>query len=151
MSRIRHIAHLQERLVATEHEEATWRERAHSAADALAAAEKDRDLWRTRAECAEELLAAANVDKAALTTRAIDLTTELELTKQQRDHYLKDRNFQKACYLGVDEAFDTIKPELDAYRAAANYDALMEGPRFKGWNQSQLNRARALTEKILKS
>lgn len=36
--------------------------------------------------------------------------------------------------------------ELDAYRHAAQYDALMSGPRFNGWNRSALDRARRLTE-----
>lgn len=39
-----------------------------------------------------------------------------------------------------------LKAELDAYAEAALYDALMSGPVFKGWNQSQLNRARKMTE-----
>jgi hypothetical protein len=36
--------------------------------------------------------------------------------------------------------------EVEAYRAAAQYDATMKGPRFKGWNRSQLDRARAISE-----
>ncbi len=36
--------------------------------------------------------------------------------------------------------------ELTAYRDAALYDAMMEGPLFKAWNHSQLDRARRLTE-----
>ena len=39
--------------------------------------------------------------------------------------------------------------ELDAYRAAAQYDPTMEGPIFKGWNRSALDRARRLTERRL--
>lgn len=38
------------------------------------------------------------------------------------------------------------RQELEAYREAAQYDCIMEGPRFKGWNRSQLDRARRLTE-----
>ncbi len=40
---------------------------------------------------------------------------------------------------------DDVGDELLAYRAAAEYDATMEGPRFKGWNRSQLERARLIT------
>ena len=36
--------------------------------------------------------------------------------------------------------------ELEAYRSARRYDALMSGPVFTGWNMSALNRARRLTE-----
>lgn len=40
--------------------------------------------------------------------------------------------------------------ELNTYRDAARYDALMEGPRFMGWNKSTLERARNLTRQALK-
>lgn len=43
------------------------------------------------------------------------------------------------------------RAELQAYRDAAEYDALMSGPVFKGWNRSQLDRARKLTEAALSS
>ena len=39
--------------------------------------------------------------------------------------------------------------ELTAYRESALYDALMNGPAFKGWNRSALDRARRITEKRL--
>ena len=39
-----------------------------------------------------------------------------------------------------------VPEELEAYRDASQYDAMMEGPRFKGWNRSQLDRARRMTE-----
>ena len=39
--------------------------------------------------------------------------------------------------------------ELAAYRDARMYDALMSGPAFKGWNRSQLDRARRITEASL--
>ena len=41
---------------------------------------------------------------------------------------------------------DALRAELDAYVDAAQYDAMMDGPKFKGWNRSQLDRARAMTE-----
>lgn len=47
---------------------------------------------------------------------------------------------------GYNAAVEKLRAELEAYREAAEYDALMEGPRFKGWNRSQLERARRLTE-----
>lgn len=39
--------------------------------------------------------------------------------------------------------------ELETYRSAAMYDAMMNGPRFKGWNRSALDRARAMTEQVV--
>ena len=39
-----------------------------------------------------------------------------------------------------------LREELTAYTDAALYDALMSGPAFKGWNRSQLDRARRITE-----
>lgn len=36
-----------------------------------------------------------------------------------------------------------LEAELSDWRSCAMYDAMMEGPRFKGWNQSALNRCRA--------
>jgi hypothetical protein len=39
-----------------------------------------------------------------------------------------------------------LRAELDAYRDARQYDACMGGPVFMGWNRSQLDRARRMTE-----
>ncbi len=41
--------------------------------------------------------------------------------------------------------------ELNAWRDAAEYDATMEGPKFKGWNRSQLERARKLAGRARRS
>ena len=38
-----------------------------------------------------------------------------------------------------------LEAALRMFAEAALYDALMEGPRFKGWNRSQLERARLIT------
>lgn len=43
-------------------------------------------------------------------------------------------------------AFAEVEAELTAYRDAAEYDATMEGPKFMGWNRSQLDRARKISE-----
>jgi hypothetical protein len=39
-----------------------------------------------------------------------------------------------------------LEAELEEYEHAASYDATMEGPVFKGWNRSSLDRARKRTE-----
>ena len=39
-----------------------------------------------------------------------------------------------------------VLDELDAYRDAARYDALMGGPVFRTWDRSALDRARKITE-----
>ena len=44
------------------------------------------------------------------------------------------------------ETIDQLTAELEEYRSAASYDAKMSGPVFKGWNRSQLDRARKRTE-----
>lgn len=49
------------------------------------------------------------------------------------------------CAEAADE-IARLRAELDAYREAAQYDAMMGGPAFKGWNRSALDRARAMTE-----
>lgn len=43
-------------------------------------------------------------------------------------------------------AFAPVVAELEEYRGARQYDACMDGPKFKGWNRSQLDRARCMTE-----
>lgn len=62
----------------------------------------------------------------------------------------------RACLLGLSVGISEemrmgdIRPLLlkeaaaiiQAYTEAAEYDALMEGPKFKGYNRSQLDRAR---------
>lgn len=40
--------------------------------------------------------------------------------------------------------------ELETYRSAAKYDAMMEGPTFKGWDLSRLERARRMTRAALR-
>ena len=45
-----------------------------------------------------------------------------------------------------DARIEALEVELSAYADAALYDALMSGPVFKGWNRSQLDRARRITE-----
>jgi hypothetical protein len=52
---------------------------------------------------------------------------------------------------GRDAAPPALLAELTAYRDARRYDPLMSGPTFKGWNFSQLDRARRLTEKAEKA
>lgn len=44
---------------------------------------------------------------------------------------------------------DALRAEVEAYRDAAKYDVLMEGPRFSHWNRSQLDRARRISEAAL--
>jgi BMFP domain-containing protein YqiC len=39
-----------------------------------------------------------------------------------------------------------LEAELEEYEHAASYDATLEGPVFKGWNRSSLDRARKRTE-----
>lgn len=41
---------------------------------------------------------------------------------------------------------EQLHAELTAYWEAALYDTTMEGPKFKGWNRSALDRARHMTE-----
>ena len=53
------------------------------------------------------------------------------------------------CTLPNSSYQDDVGDELLAYRVAAEYDATTEGPRFKGWNRSQLERARLITFGIL--
>jgi hypothetical protein len=40
------------------------------------------------------------------------------------------------------EALKAAILEIEEWRACARYDALMTGPRFQGWDMSQLNRCR---------
>ena len=55
-------------------------------------------------------------------------------------------NFRNAIASAIRKAKAAVEAERDAYVEAALYDAMMSGPVFKGWNQSQLNRARKITE-----
>jgi len=54
---------------------------------------------------------------------------------------------ESAILAALRSASGKTAEELTAYREAAQYDATMEGPRFKGWDRSQLDRARAMTER----
>jgi hypothetical protein len=48
----------------------------------------------------------------------------------------------------AEESIAALTDELNAWRDAAEYDATMEGPKFKGWNRSQLDRARKISEAL---
>lgn len=37
---------------------------------------------------------------------------------------------------------EALKAEIEEWRACAQYDAMMEGPAFKGWDRSALERCR---------
>lgn len=37
---------------------------------------------------------------------------------------------------------EALKAEIEEWRACARYDAMMEGPAFKGWDMSALERCR---------
>ena len=37
---------------------------------------------------------------------------------------------------------ERLRAEVEAWRECAKYDPLMEGPRFKGWDRSALDRCR---------
>lgn len=45
-----------------------------------------------------------------------------------------------------DAEIERLRAELEGYHEAAQYDATMAGPVFKGWNRSTLDRARRVTE-----
>ena len=47
-------------------------------------------------------------------------------------------------------AVEGVVAELELYRSAAKCDATMEGPRFKGWDRSALDRARKVTDAALR-
>jgi hypothetical protein len=70
----------------------------------------------------------------------------------ERDVYLQLRDIQTThAFLPgkipqlAGKAADEIKrlmTECEAWRECARYDAMMEGPRFAGWDRSALNRCR---------
>ena len=47
----------------------------------------------------------------------------------------------KRC-LYPDTGIEALKAEIEQWRACARYDATMEGPAFKGWDMSALERCR---------
>jgi hypothetical protein len=51
-----------------------------------------------------------------------------------------------ATTIAMVEEITRLRAELDGYHEAAQYDATMAGPVFKGWNRSTLDRARRVTE-----
>ena len=40
------------------------------------------------------------------------------------------------------DRIEALKAEIEEWRACARYDAMMEGPAFKGWDMSALERCR---------
>ncbi len=49
---------------------------------------------------------------------------------------------QQQAYAEAQTEIDRLTVEIEEWRACARYDLLMEGPHFKGWDRSGLDRCR---------
>ena len=76
-----------------------------------------------------------------------DLMVENERLKKELQEAKEAGERQYEYNVGQIAHIAELETELNLYEEAARYDALMEGPKFIGWNRSTLDRARGLTEK----
>jgi uncharacterized small protein (DUF1192 family) len=53
-----------------------------------------------------------------------------------------DYSILKTDYAALRAEIERLKAESEAWRECAVYDPMMEGPRFKTWNRSALDRCR---------
>ena len=110
-------------------------------------------IGRLRAELAEaraeiEQLKAHNSDLNALLPEMEPSAEERATTIRHLDSH--SGTLQECIVRGLEIAYrDGAAAERARWMECALYDPLMEGPKFKGWNLSALNRLRAEVERAL--
>ena len=105
--------------------------------DAARVSEEMDEMWRKFG-----LPGIADFDRAGYWRDAIETIKKAkaawEGSKLMSETY--SQLFEK--YEKLKAEFTEIKRENDEWRECAKYDPMMEGPRFKGWDRSQMERCR---------
>jgi len=75
----------------------------------------------------------------------MDIVTQLRSCLLDRDNFPRMSSEKwlpvKLASAAADE-IERLKTEIQEWHDCAQYDAMMTGPRFKGWNRSSLDRCR---------
>lgn len=97
---------------------------------------QDGNAWPSTIELINDL--ADRIEAQAAEIRS--LRTEIERREYDGIHTCHDQCQRAACVLRREN--EALREQVEQWAGCAMYDATMEGPVFKGWDRSALDRCR---------